>query len=107
MPGNEQPLWFRCLKKSFPVSMGFLMMVAGSMAAEAASVSPGQVETIAVNQQNHTIKGRVVDTDGLPLVGVNIGVKGKKVYAVTDNNGRYTIRAPKGSTLVFSYIVEP
>ncbi len=55
--------------------------------------------------QNRTISGRLVSQDdGSPLPGVNIVIKGTTTGTVTDANGNYSIEAPIGSTLVFSFI---
>ncbi|OEJ99924.1 hypothetical protein BFP71_10280 [Roseivirga misakiensis] len=51
-------------------------------------------------------KGRVISSDdGLPLVHVNVAVKGTTLGTVTDVNGDYDIQLPNGfNTLVFSYL---
>ena len=51
-----------------------------------------------------SITGKVVDANGEPLISVNVVVKGTTVGTVTNSEGKYTIQAPPGSTLVFSYI---
>ncbi len=56
-------------------------------------------------QQNLSVSGVVTDaSDGSPLIGVSILVKGTSVGAATDVNGKYSISAAVGSTLSFSYI---
>ncbi|WP_020530356.1 TonB-dependent receptor [Flexithrix dorotheae] len=51
------------------------------------------------------IKGTVTsEEDGEPLPGVSIIVKGTTSGTTTDLDGKYTINAPEGSTLVYSYI---
>ncbi len=51
------------------------------------------------------ITGTVVSAaDGEPLIGASVKVKGEKVAAVTDLNGKFRISAEAGKTLVFSYI---
>ncbi len=49
------------------------------------------------------ISGRVIDTEGNPLIGANVLVKGTSTGTVTDLEGNYEIDAPEGSILVFSY----
>ncbi len=53
--------------------------------------------------QNVTIKGTVTDHEG-PVIGATVKVKGSTTGAITDLDGNYTIQAPKGSTIEFSYI---
>jgi len=56
-------------------------------------------------QQNLSVSGVVTDAgDGSPLVGVSVLVKGSSTGTITDMNGKYTLKAAQGSTLVFSYI---
>lgn len=55
--------------------------------------------------QTTEISGIVRDTDGQPVVGAAVAVKGSKAGALTDINGKFTIKGVKaGETLVFSYI---
>ncbi|TCD08275.1 SusC/RagA family TonB-linked outer membrane protein [Pedobacter frigidisoli] len=56
-------------------------------------------------KQNITIKGKVVDeADNQPLPGVNIMDANKKVYAITNNDGEYTVSVPLGTELNFSML---
>ena len=50
------------------------------------------------------IKGKVSDTTGRPLVGVNVRVKGTNIGTITDHNGEYKITADSDETLVFRYV---
>lgn len=54
--------------------------------------------------QSKPVKGRVTDSEGLPLIGVTVMVKGTNKGAQTNTNGEYTIEAPENATLLFSYI---
>lgn len=56
-------------------------------------------------QQNLSVSGVVTDADdGNPLVGVSVILKGTTTGTITDLNGRYSLKADQGSTLIFSYI---
>lgn len=50
------------------------------------------------------ITGRVTTTDGQPLSGVSIRVKGTSRGTTTNAQGEFTIEANKGETIVVSYI---
>jgi TonB-linked SusC/RagA family outer membrane protein len=50
------------------------------------------------------ITGYVYDINGDPLLGVNVKVKGGSIGAVTDQDGRFTLKAPAGAVLEISYI---
>jgi TonB-linked SusC/RagA family outer membrane protein len=54
--------------------------------------------------QEKTISGNVTDNSGVPLLGVNIIVKGTNNGTQTDFDGNYTITANVGQTLEFSYV---
>jgi TonB-linked SusC/RagA family outer membrane protein len=63
-----------------------------------ASVGFIQAETI-------TVKGTVTSaSDGEPLVGVTVQVKGTSNGTTTDFDGNYSITAETGRTLLFSYV---
>ena len=49
-----------------------------------------------------TVKGQVVDADGLPLPGVAVLVPGSTSGTMTDDNGRYSIAVKKGDKLLFT-----
>lgn len=50
------------------------------------------------------ITGRVTTSDGQPLAGVSVRVKGTSKGTTTNSQGEFTIDAAKGETLVVSYI---
>jgi TonB-linked SusC/RagA family outer membrane protein len=52
-----------------------------------------------------TVKGTVTSaTDNEPLIGASVLVKGTSSGTITDLDGNYSISAPNGATLVFSYV---
>jgi TonB-linked SusC/RagA family outer membrane protein len=52
-----------------------------------------------------TVTGVVYDSQGLPLPGVSVIIKGTSTGVATDVDGRYTVNAPSAeSVLVFSFI---
>lgn len=54
--------------------------------------------------QQKTISGTVVDEQGIPLPGVNVLVKGTTTGVQTNFDGKYSLNAELGQTLVFSFI---
>lgn len=63
------------------------------------------LNTNAQDIPNIKVSGIVSDYESNELIpGVNIIIKGTQTGSVTDINGKYSLEAPKGSTLVFSYI---
>ena len=59
-----------------------------------------------VMAQSHTVAGKVTSADdGQSLPGVQILVKGTNVGTITDLDGKYKIKTPKGHTvLVFKFV---
>ena len=69
------------------------------------SVLPAFSALGAEAQQGNNVSGTVTSaSDGQPLIGVGVMVKGTTTGTITDFDGKYTITAAKGQTLVFSYI---
>ncbi|MDL2247731.1 TonB-dependent receptor [Bacteroides sp. OttesenSCG-928-J23] len=55
--------------------------------------------------QDRSLSGVVTSvTDGEPLIGVSVLVKGTANGTITDLDGRYSIAVSSGQTLIFSYI---
>jgi TonB-linked SusC/RagA family outer membrane protein len=54
--------------------------------------------------QNGAIKGTVIDSNGDPLPGVNVVIKGTTNGTVTDLDGNYTLNAGLEDVLVFSFV---
>ena len=56
-------------------------------------------------QQQKTITGKVTDSDGLPLPGVSVTVKGTTTGTVTNGDGEFTLRMPEtADVLQFSFV---
>lgn len=54
--------------------------------------------------QNKQVTGTVVDSEGTPLAGVTVQVEGTTNATGTNAAGQYSISAPAGANLLFSYI---
>ncbi|MGX5819624.1 SusC/RagA family TonB-linked outer membrane protein [Chitinophaga lutea] len=53
---------------------------------------------------NITVKGRITDEDGQPLVGVSVQLKGTSQGGATDADGLFSLSVPPDGVLVISYI---
>ncbi len=60
------------------------------------------VDFISTSIFSPPISGVVRGSDGQPIAGVNVVVKGTKKGIVTDAYGRFSIEAEQGKTLVIS-----
>lgn len=57
-----------------------------------------------ISWAQQSIKGKVVDSEGSPLPGATVVVKGTTIGTVTSNEGTYTLNAPSNGVLQFSFI---
>lgn len=90
LPMNTYQTWCKVM-----LSLAFLLL----------SIGNGFAETTDTKQNTITVTGRVTSaSDGMPLIGVSIVLKGTAEGTVTDLEGNYTINVPSNATLVFSYI---
>ncbi|MGQ1889908.1 SusC/RagA family TonB-linked outer membrane protein [Thermophagus sp. OGC60D27] len=51
-----------------------------------------------------SVSGKIVDTNGAPIPGVNIVVEGSGSGTITNMDGEYNLEAPADGILVFSFI---
>ncbi|MDO3693271.1 TonB-dependent receptor [Wenyingzhuangia sp. chi5] len=61
------------------------------------------IHTLGYAQQKK-VTGIVSDSSNLPMIGVNIVIKGTNTGTASDFDGRFSIDVSAGQTLVFSYI---
>lgn len=67
---------------------------------------PKNEKTLILEEKPQEIKvsGTIKDSNGQPLSGVNILVKGTTTGTLSDFDGNYSINATVGNVLVFSYV---
>ncbi|MDR0414223.1 MAG: SusC/RagA family TonB-linked outer membrane protein [Prevotellaceae bacterium] len=59
---------------------------------------------LSAKAQDLKITGQVFDSQNRPVAGAAVAVKGSATGAIADADGSYSISAPAGSVLVFSFI---
>lgn len=65
----------------------------------------GGIQLFAQSLSNKMVTGVVSDSEGLPLAGASVSIKGTSTGTMTDGNGRYSIRIPESTAiLVFSFL---
>lgn len=79
------------------ITLSMLIALSGTGMATVAMASP-------IVAQHQTVKGTVVDENGDPLIGVTVQVAGQSGGTVTDLDGHFTLNAPKGAKIKFSYV---
>ncbi|RKE04110.1 SusC/RagA family TonB-linked outer membrane protein [Marinifilum flexuosum] len=85
---------------SWIMKLCILAVLVGPQPLQAA----GSMKTNAIQQNQKTITGKVVDEQNLPLIGVNILVKGTTIGTVTDFDGNFQLDVPANGVIKFSFI---
>ena len=79
------------IKKFIPSSLLLILLLFGGLST--------------VFAQSGTVQGVITDaTNGGPLPGATVQIKGTTTGTTTDLNGKYSITVTSGATLVFSYV---
>ena len=93
---------FMSKRMVLPFAVGMLLC---STNASATDVNANTINTVAQGPQKSQVTGRIVDSNGEPLIGVSVVEKGNKSNGtVTNLDGEYTVNVSANSTLVVSYV---
>lgn len=65
---------------------------------------PGSKECVKVSSASFTVRGRVIDTYGEPLIGATIREKGGANGTVTDVEGNFFLSVPDSAVLQISFV---
>ena len=69
----------------------FKSSMRNSMTKAAAALALCTIGTSSAFAQQKLLKGTVVDSNGEPLIGVNVSVKGTTIGIITDMDGKVTV----------------
>ncbi len=59
---------------------------------------------VGVSMAQKTVTGTILDSEGFPVIGANVLIKGSTVGTISDVDGSFSLNVPEGSnTLVVSY----
>lgn len=67
-------------------------------------IVPQEEKTVEPTASVKRVTGRVLDELGEPLIGVNVRVEGTTTGTITDMDGNFSLEAPAGSALSFTYV---
>lgn len=88
-------------KRKYPVILFFIVFIFSALTLSASASDRWS----KVEQRMIKVTGTVTSaTDGVPLPGVSIIVKGTSRGTVTDVDGNYSIEVPDNAVLVFSFV---
>ena len=96
----------KSLLKKMPVRvyLSICASLLGMFITPPSALAENLSEIDVVQQSAKKIFGKVVDTTGMPLIGVSVYQKGTTNGAVTDIDGNFVLEVPKGASIVVSYI---
>ncbi|MCC2600728.1 SusC/RagA family TonB-linked outer membrane protein [Sphingobacterium sp. FBM7-1] len=88
------------------ITSSFLISIACySYPAHASGFDPDRLLETTTAQKQISVTGQVNDTDGNPIGGVTVSVKGGNKVTSTDNSGQYVLRdIEENAILVFMYM---
>ena len=94
------------MEKSNQKSIKFMLMSASLISLLGAGVPQSAMADVITNTvvQNSGISGAVTDTNGDPIIGASVVLKGSKGGTTTDFEGRFNIKDVKEATLIISYV---
>ena len=90
------------MKRNYCLSIVLLALL--GMSVPYSVVAADNALSSQSTQQAKTITGKVVDVAGEPIIGASVLVKGSSTGSVTDIDGKFSVEAPVGSTLVVSFV---
>ena len=103
-PGSISKIMLRMKLLTFFVSISMAASAAGTYSQQTKRADPVEV-TNGAEQQKKEISGTVTDSQGLPLPGVTVIVKGTTIGIVTNADGQFKLSVPADAKiLVFSFI---
>ena len=98
------------IKQSGILRKAFLMTILCVFFSSACSFAVASLGDNQPNGKNNSaiqkvLTGRIVDDQGIPLVGATIFIKGTTIGTVSDNDGRYSLTVPDDAEiLVVSFV---
>lgn len=92
------------MKKNYYWSCLLLAALTVSSAPAVDTLAGNKKDAVQAVQQTKKVTGSVVDANGEPVIGAAVQVKGTRTGTITDFDGKFTVDARVGGTLVVSYV---
>ena len=86
------------------ICAGSLLLASLSGNLEASGLSHPDVNPMEVSQTVRKLRGTILDTNGTPVIGASISVKGTTTGTISDMNGVFTLDVKNGDILEISFI---
>lgn len=96
---------YSSLSKKIVLGASLALITTGTLGAAGHDFTSPHADMVASIMQQKTIKGKVVDSLGEPIIGANVIVKGTVNGVITDIDGNFTLlNVAPGSVIQISYI---
>lgn len=86
------------------ICVGSLLLASLNGNLEASGLSHPNVNPVEVSQATRKLRGTILDTNGTPVIGASISVKGTTTGTISDMNGVFTLDVKNGDVLEISFI---
>ena len=73
------------------ICVGSLLLASLNGNLEASGLSHPNVNPVEVSQATRKLRGTILDTNGTPVIGASISVKGTTTGTISDMNGVFTL----------------
>lgn len=90
-------------KRSLTPRLWLAFCLLGTTLPTTLQAADHEVRSDMVAQTGSPLEGVVKDINGEPLIGVNVRIKGTSSGAISDLDGRFTVRVKPGDVLILSY----
>ena len=93
-------------KDEWLLSILFMFLLPSHLFSQATSMPEAQATEIQEVQgdDDRKIRGIIYDEQGETIIGASVLIKGEETGTTSDMDGKFTLEAPLGATLVISYI---
>ena len=88
----------------FKMKLTLFCALASLSQVHAYTASPGSTAAFEKVQQQKSITGQVNDEAGIPMPGASVSIKGTKIAAITDFDGKFSLAGDENSVLIVSYV---
>ncbi|MCM1067332.1 MAG: TonB-dependent receptor [Muribaculaceae bacterium] len=86
------------------IAAALLICVSAAWSTPAVWADPAPAAAPQSKSQTTSVTGTVTDSQGEPLIGASVVLKGSNKGVTTDIDGNFTIQAAPGQTLTISYV---
>ena len=92
------------MKKTLLIMLAMVIGMTAIAYTVQAKQAKNETKATASMKYKIVIKGTITDSNGDPVIGASVQIKGKNTGVISDVDGNYTIEVEIGDVLIISYI---